>query len=94
LTVAGLQVSIDQRGDKRQDKPEKDDVDGRVSDVSGSCPNLSMRVSGRAVETDRSTKFRRGDCSDIRPGAEVKVKGKRTGDGPIVADEVEIKSRR
>ena len=66
-------------------------IDGTVSALSGSCPNLSMRVGGALVETNGATKFKHDACSEIRNGKEVGVKGERSGNGPIVADQVEVK---
>ena len=50
-----------------------------------------MRVGGALVETNGATKFKHDACSEIRNGKEVGVKGERSGNGPIVADQVEVK---
>jgi hypothetical protein len=96
LRVAGGGVTITQQGakpDEKPPKPEKDDVDGTIGGLSGSCPNLSMRVSGTPVVTDRSTAYKGGSCRDLRNGTRVAVKGKRSVDGPILAQRVEIDDR-
>ena len=66
------------------------DVEGRVSELSGSCPNLTFRVDGTTVVTSADTRFRGGRCDRIRNGAEVEVKGRRLEDGRVRAEEVEI----
>jgi Domain of unknown function (DUF5666) len=88
LSIAGRTFSIRQEG--RRERPENVRVEGRVSSVSGSCPSLSMTVSGERVETSGSTDFRGGSCRNIRQGRRVEVRGERTGSGPIQAREVRI----
>jgi hypothetical protein len=89
LSIAGQSFTVRQRG---AEPPQSEDVkvDGRVGSLGGSCPNLSMSVGGQSVNTNSSTRFKHGNCSDIRSGVKVEVKGRRTGSGPIVADEVDI----
>jgi uncharacterized protein DUF5666 len=65
------------------------EVDGAVTGLSGSCPELSFTVSGIQVVTDRDTDFKKLACREIRPGLEVKVKGKKRTDGVILAEKVE-----
>lgn len=89
LSIAGQTFSVRQRG-AEPPRPVDVEVEGRVGGLSGSCPNLSLSVSGESVRTDSSTKFKHGNCGDIRPGTKVEVKGQRVGSGPIIAKEVEI----
>jgi hypothetical protein len=89
LSIAGRTFSIRQEG-RRRERPENVRIDGRVSSVGGSCPSISMTVSGQRVETNSSTDFRRGSCRDIRQGVRVEVRGERIGSGPIQARDVRI----
>jgi hypothetical protein len=96
LSIAGRTFTVRQEGarNERPDRPENVDIEGTVGSVGGSCPSLTMRVGGHTVVTDRSTRFRHGSCGDIRPGTGVRVRGERTGSGPIQARDVDIERRR
>lgn len=68
----------------------KIDLDGNVSDLLGSCPNIWFTVKGRTVYTTSATEFRKGPCKDIRSGTRVKVEGHIMSNGPVRADRVTI----
>jgi len=65
-----------------------------VSDVSGSCPNLTFTVQRRTVFTDSNTSFRSGNCRQVDDsGRNVVVNGEvREGDR-VYARTVEIRGR-
>ena len=88
ISIAGQGFSIRQRGAEPV-RPGRVEVEGRVTSVSGSCPNLSMAVRGDPVTTDSSTRFR-GSCGRIKVGVRVAVRGQRIGSGPIRAEEVRV----
>ena len=67
------------------------DLDGTVSGVSGSCPNLAFTLRSRSVYTTSDTEFRKGPCKDVRDGARVKVEGREMSNGLVRADRVEIR---
>mgnify|MGYP001350329785 CR=1 FL=1 len=48
-------------------------IGGTVNDRSGDCPQLSMKIDGVLIKTDGSTRFERGSCPDLNPGADVKI---------------------
>jgi hypothetical protein len=73
-----------------QGRAEELKLDGRISNMSGSCPNLRFSVDDRTVTTDRETDFRRGDCSKARNGERVTVRGFAQGDGTVRATRVEF----
>jgi hypothetical protein len=87
LSIAGHSFTVRQKG-AEPPRAERVEISGRVQNVSGSCPSLSMRVDSDSVSTDSSTKFK-GSCGKIRPGVRVRVKGQRSG-GTIKADEVDV----
>ena len=63
---------------------------GLVIGASGRCPNLTFTVSGRAVVTDNSTKFKGLSCDDVAKGGRVvKGSGPTDSSGAIHADVVE-----
>ena len=53
--------------------------DGPVGSVSGTCPNLTMKIRGIAVVADGATTFSGGTCSSIGPGTHVDVTGEYDG---------------
>jgi hypothetical protein len=59
--------------------------------MSGECPNVGFIAAGRAVLTDKSTEFKRGDCHDLSIGDFVKVRGTTTPGSPVSADRIEFK---
>jgi hypothetical protein len=66
--------------------------EGNVGGVHGTCPTLTMVVSGHPVMTTSSTVFTGGVCTDVRPGSRIFVRGTIEG-GSVLATEVEIRSR-
>jgi hypothetical protein len=67
------------------------DFDGTVTLVVGACPNVTFTVRGNLVVTDRSTDFKKGNCSDLRQGREVSGEGLTLANGMIGATEVRFK---
>jgi hypothetical protein len=86
LTIAGRTHSVE------QDAGRKEEVEGRVSQLSGGCPNLTFRVKNTTVTTDASTRWDDGRCDDLRNGSEVEVEGWRAG-SLVHAIEVEIETK-
>ena len=64
---------------------------GRISNLSGACPNLSFSADGRQVVTDSTTRFTEGSCADVRAGIEVDIEGELLADGVVRATKLEIK---
>jgi hypothetical protein len=62
--------------------------DGRVSNLSGSCPAVRFTVDDREVFTDGNTRFRRGDCDDLDRRDRVEVEGELQGAGPVRATQI------
>jgi Domain of unknown function (DUF5666)/Viral BACON domain/Putative binding domain, N-terminal len=89
VTVGGRTHSVQQDG-ATPATPEQVEIKGSVAVMVGSCPGLTLTVSGRIVVTDSETKFKRGSCEHIQLGAAVTIKGQVLADGRIRAIEVEI----
>ena len=49
--------------------------EGKVSLVTGRCPTLSFLVDLKAVTTDASTTFKKGDCTKVSNGDTVVIDG-------------------
>jgi hypothetical protein len=61
--------------------------------ASGLCPILLFRVQDRDVFTLLGTDYSKGNCKDVRNGAEVAVEGVQMSDGQVRADKVTIKKK-
>lgn len=64
-------------------------MEGEVSSLQGSCPNLQFVVSQRVIRTNAATEFKKLKCGEIRNGTDVKAKGAVQADGSILATRVE-----
>ena len=68
-------------------------VEGRVSQLEGSCPTLRFVVNGRGIVTDAETRFTKGNCRRVENGLDVLVEGRRMSDGSVRASRVELGGR-
>jgi hypothetical protein len=66
------------------------EVEGAVSNVSGSCPSLTFVVSGKTIMTTASTQFKDSTCGSIAAGRRVEVKGTVQANGTILATRLEL----
>jgi Domain of unknown function (DUF5666) len=64
-------------------------VDGKVSQLSGSCPALTFMVENDSVRTTADTVFAGDACKKIKKGTKVTVRGVRQAGGQILASRVE-----
>lgn len=65
------------------------EIEGVITGLTGTCPNLSFSVGGRAVVTNSQTDFERITCAAVANGIEVEVNGSVQANGTIMAQEVE-----
>ena len=92
----GTEVDVDgvgrAGGSVRATEVEFEDVEleGTVTGLSGSCPNLSFMINGTTVRTDGGAVFGDGACSDVQNGVQVEVEGLRQPDGSVRATEVKL----
>jgi hypothetical protein len=84
VTVSGRTHSVNQVAYTAEEIARE----GVLSDVSGACPSLTFVVGGRVFLTDHRTRF--DDCSKVRNGARVYVRGQLLADGRILAVQVDI----
>ena len=69
------------------------ELDGRVSSVRGSCPDVAFTIAGASVFGDASTEYRAGNCRHIEEGRRVMVVGVRQADSRVRAERIDIKPR-
>jgi hypothetical protein len=60
--------------------PKAVQLEGTAFVLSRSCPNATFFVDGERVVADGSTDYRKGDCSDLGTGDELKVEGLKSDD--------------
>jgi hypothetical protein len=70
------------------------ELDGRVSALRGTCPNLTFTLSGSSVYTDGGTQYRGGNCKHMEEGQGVIVAGQRKSDGRVSADRIDLKPKK
>jgi hypothetical protein len=66
------------------------ELEGAVSGLGGSCPNVTFKIRGTTVIADNSTRYDDGSCSSLRNGRKVEVTGRELPDGTVRAEEIEI----
>ena len=101
LTVTGvnggdeLRIAVEVSGStatlksvSRKDKLNKVEIEGAV--VSGTC--ASFVVNGTTITTDAATKYSKGTCASVVPGALVQVKGATLADATVRATDVMFKT--
>jgi len=81
----------DHDGD-RDDEEEPDglEVEGAISELSGSCPMLSFTVGERHISTNDATIFRDTTCGALKDTVRVEVHGSLNADGTLAASRVEL----
>src|SRR5690606_19648109 len=75
-----------------QHKKEKVELEGTVSQVTGSCPNLRFTIADTEVVAKDKTTYEDGSCNDVASGKRVEVKGKMNEDGTLRAWKVDFES--
>ena len=57
------------------------EIEGDVTRVTGTCPNVSIVVQGWTANINATSQ---GSCGDVRVGIRIKIKGNRSGNVIIV----------
>jgi hypothetical protein len=66
------------------------DLDGRVSGLSGQCPNVGFSLAGQSVGADGNTDYKGGRCRDLSNGVRVEVRGTVQANGGIYARRIKF----
>jgi hypothetical protein len=74
---------------RRQHEPPEFEIRGALSELNGTCPNLTFTVGTERLMTDASTRFRDQPCSSLRNGQLVEVHGIHRADGSALVRELE-----
>ena len=94
ISLNGNNARLESERRRRDDDEDEDDDDneleGSVSNLSGTCPALTFTVRATTVRTNGVTRFTDGPCSRIANGVRLEVEGRRQPDGSVLATEVEF----
>ena len=84
-----LDITVSLNGKDAKVESQDMESEGKVTNLSGTCPNLTFMVKTRTIHTNSATKFEDIACSAIKNDVGVEVKGTRQADGSITAAKVE-----
>jgi Domain of unknown function (DUF5666) len=98
LTVTGTTLSVVATTIEIEDGNGEGEGEGRVTDVQGTCPNLTITVDGLTVKADALTKYvpegRGAACEFIKVGTKIRVKAVPATGGGFRARMITIKGQR
>ncbi len=97
LTITGTTLSVVARAIEIEDGTEGEG-EGRVTALTGTCPDITLTVDGITVRADALTRYlpsnRGASCGVIQVGTKVKVKAVPATGGGFRARSIEIKGQR
>jgi hypothetical protein len=64
--------------------------EGVIGSITGSCPTLTMIITGTRVSTTATTTYVNGSCETLRPGTKVTIDGALNPGGTATAEKIEI----
>lgn len=65
--------------------------EGVIGSITGSCPTLTLVITGTKVSTTATTEYVNGSCETLRPGTKVTIDGELKPGGTAVAEKIEIR---
>ena len=65
--------------------------EGVVGSITGSCPTLTLVITGTRVSTTATTEYVNGSCESLRPGTKVTIDGELRPGGTAIAERIEIR---
>jgi hypothetical protein len=66
--------------------------EGVIGAITGSCPTLTLVITGTRVSTTATTEYVNGTCETLRPGTKVTIDGELSPGGTATAEKIEIRS--
>ena len=87
-----VQAAVVKGEDADDDDADEVELKGKIDagSIAGACgSNLSFKVNATLVKTGATTRFKDVQCSSLKPGDSVEVKGTRNADGSVSATRVE-----
>jgi hypothetical protein len=93
VALNGTNVRVDSEARSKRggdgNRVSQSELGGAVSELTGTCPNVSFTIRTIKVNTSEITRFEDITCAAIEDGTEVEVTGTRLADGSITAAKVE-----
>jgi hypothetical protein len=99
LTVTATNIAPaggDENGDSDDDEEsesgggKKARGEGVIGAITGSCPTLTLIITGTRVSTTATTEYVNGTCETLRPGTKVTIDGALKPGGTATAEKIEI----
>lgn len=63
-------------------------ISGQMTQLAGSCPEMSVALGSKRIATDSRSAFLDSDCSELREGAELEAEGQWRDDRSLLARRV------
>lgn len=76
--------------DAAQGGGKKANGEGTIGAITGTCPELTLIITGTRVKTTAATTYVNGSCESLRPGTKVKIDGRLYPGGSATAEQIEI----
>ena len=64
--------------------------EGVIGAITGSCPSLTLVITGTRVSTTGTTEYVNGTCESLRPGTKVVIDGELRPGGTAIAERIEV----
>jgi hypothetical protein len=61
---------------------------GTIANLAGTCPAVTMSLSGTVVKTTSATTFTNGACADLKNGGGLYAVGTKQSDGSVLASQI------
>jgi hypothetical protein len=102
LTVAGQDYTLSQGAAPASPSPTPApsptpdplapaDFEGKISALTGRCPNVRFSAAGHPVIASSDTDYHGGACKDLSSGDKVRVRGLERADGTVTATRIDFK---
>jgi hypothetical protein len=80
VTINGSNVRLDSRNDAHakddeDDDDDEDELEGRIANLRGACPNVTFEIQLTGVRTTDRTKFEGVSCTALANGMTVEAEG-------------------
>lgn len=92
FSVTATSLTLADPGSRPQPRPggKKARGEGVVGAITGTCPELTLVITGTRVATTASTQYVNGSCETLRPGTKVRIDGELYPGGEATAERIEI----
>jgi hypothetical protein len=91
-TVTATRLELADPGPRPLPRPDgkKARGEGVIGAITGTCPELTLVITGTRVGTTAATQYVNGSCETLRPGTKVRIDGQLYPGGEATAERIEI----